>query len=180
MPTDDAISGTTNIREVLERLRIKEPSICSAIESYIDNETAELHSARSQQAAAEAELARTRMLCDACGQSAVLLMPDSDDRLLMHWIIAKETPVTADLLETTACVGRQLADFLTSETEFRVPDGVSENVRGTFDAVTIGGKRLKIQVFGQADGSVVCHIVDGTNDNLLNLHSHAFGIHFFL
>ncbi len=174
MPTDDAISGTTNIREVLERLRIKEPSICSAIESYIDNETAELHSARSQQAAAEAELTRTRMLCDACGQSAVLLMPDSDDRLLMHWIIAKETPVTADLLETTACVGRQLADFLTSETEFRVPDGVSENFRGTFDAVTIGGKRLKIQVFGQADGSVVCHIVDGTNDNLLNLHYQRF------
>ena len=27
MPTYDAISGTTNIREVLERLRIKEPSL---------------------------------------------------------------------------------------------------------------------------------------------------------
>ncbi|MBO7476929.1 MAG: hypothetical protein J6U04_03215 [Salinivirgaceae bacterium] len=174
MPTDDAISGTTNIREVLERLRIKEPSICSAIESYIDNESAELHAAKSKQAAAEAELARTKMLSDACGQSAVLLMPDSVDRSLMHWIIVKDTPVTGDLLETTVCIGHPLSDFLTTETDLKVPANVNENFTETFEATTHGGKLLKISVFGQADGSVVCHIVDGTTDNMIEVHCHRF------
>ncbi len=178
MPTNDENNGSVNIREILAQLRQKEPVICSAIENYIAKQTDELQSEKRRSAAAETQLAEMEKIYDLCGQCAVLLTPLSDaGGQLLKWTIVKDTPASAAMLETSHCIGRTLADLVTATSVENVPDIIDESYSQTFEANTIcGDKYLVVSAKGQADGSVLCGIADGTETIQLRTHLQRFDL----